>query len=630
MGVIGYPSEFQPVPISDACASVPACNLVSNGWNSMTAFGNNAYGYTITYLNALTDAIDPAELEIPTSELTVEFPAATLGQPTIGPAPSAPDDLDLNLPDAPVAPTLSAISQIEIPTTPEFLAAYPTITIPAAPTPITDQAPSDVPTFTSPTIPDAPVTTIPEAPTLRSLNIPDAPAIDLPGFSAIEPDEPGSIFEPTITFSESLYDSTLLQQVQTSLLNTLQNGDGGLPEDIIDQIWERERERELKEYNRQSGTALNEFAARGFELPPGALATRLKQAERESVEKSITMGRDKTIEQVQRAYEHLKFVIQNSISLEGQLMNYTNNMYQRLLQVQTALVDAGVQVYNSKVNAYNAKVQAYRVYADVFKTQIEAELAKIEVFRAQIEGQQAIAALNTQDLEAYKTSIEAVETIASVYRTEMEAARVEADVQRVAIDAFRAQVDAFTARVNAKASEYEGYAQQINGELAKVRLYESSANAYSSEVNGYRALVDAESTRVRADVDLNRARVEEFQGQVSAFRALVEAEGSRVGTQVQAFGAEIDAYRASVTGEVSRSEAERAILETKVRTASAQADLRLKEADINITRAKDLLTLYQEALQAGATASAQLTASALDAINLGASIAGQDSTTTSL
>lgn len=617
---------FTPVPISATCAVTPACNLVSNGWNSMTEFGNDSYAYTLSYVDALIGSINPAQIEVPTADLTLNFPSTTLGAPAIPSTPPVPTDLDITVPPTPPAPTLNAISQIDVPDTPQFLAQYPTINLPAAPSAITDEAPSGAPTFTTPTVPVAPDTVIPEAPTLRSLNIPDAPTLDIPEFTAIAPDPVVGVFNPSIDFTEALYDSTLLQQVQSVLLTTLQNGDGGLPEDIVDQIWNRERERELKEYNRAAATALDDFAARGFDMPPGALQSRLRVAERENITAAITMGREKTIEQVQRAYEHLKFVIQSTIGLEGQLMNYTNNMYQRLLQVQTALLDAGVAVYNAKVNAYNAEVQAYRVYADVFKTQVDAELTKIEVFRAEIEAQKAIGELNVQDLEAYKIAVDAVQTISEVYRTEMQAAQIEAEVQRVSIEAFRAEVEAYTAKVQAKTAEYEGYAQQINGELAKTRVYESAASAYGSEVQGYRALVDAESARVRADVDVNKALVDEYQGKVSAFRALVEAESTKIGSKVQAFGAEIDAFRAAISGEVAKTEAERANLTAQVSVAASEADLRLKQAEANISRAQTLLGLYNEALKSGATVSAQITASAMDAINLSAGISGSDQT----
>lgn len=619
-------ARFSPVPISQACSITPACNLVSNGWNSMTDFGNDVYADTKYYLDALYGQIDPNDLEVPTAALAVQLPTPNLSSPLIGPAPTPTANLTPTIPSVPQAPTIPAVPSLNVPSAPQFLTAFPTVNLPAAPGALQATEPGAAPTFNAPPIPVSPNTTIPAAPTLRSLNIPNAPVVTIPTFGGTDPGLFNDTFTPNINYSESLYDSALLQEVQGVLLDSLQNGDGGLDPLTVDQMWERERERELMEYRRAVDTSQDEFASRGFGLPPGALSARLREVERENIGKTVTMGREKTIENIQRAYEHVKFVIQNTIGLEGQLMNYTNSLYQRLLTVQTSLLEAGVSSFNAKVQAYNAQVQAYGVYAQVFNTRVQAELTKIEVFRAQIEGQKAIGELNVQDLELYKTGIDAVQSVVEIYRVEMQAAQIEAETQRVGIDAFRAEVEAYKAKIDAKTAEYEGYAQQINGELAKTRIYETSANAYSSEVQGYRALVDAESTRVRADTDQNRALIEQYQGEIAAFKVQVDAESSRIGAEVNSFGAQVEAYRAEITGETAKTDAQVANLRAEVDVASTDAQLQLEVTRANIARAQAFLGLYSDTLKSGAEISAQLTASAMDAINLSAGISGSDIT----
>ena len=73
-------TTFTPVAISPTCAVTPACNLVSNGWNSMTDFGNDVYAETQTYLDALYAQITPADLDVPVANLVVEFPRYYVGR----------------------------------------------------------------------------------------------------------------------------------------------------------------------------------------------------------------------------------------------------------------------------------------------------------------------------------------------------------------------------------------------------------------------------------------------------------------------------------------------------------------------------------------------------------------------
>lgn len=617
-----FPDPTNPsyVPVAVQSNATYALQTMQAGYNSAWKYADAAFDNSMYFLESMYNAVDPSTVkDIPKVNLTVSFPDPNLTNIQVPDVPESPTDLSPVIPQVPASPTLSAVAGINLPSTPQFLAEFPTLELPAVPSPLSATEPGAAPGFSSPDIPVSPDTVLPTAPTLAGYNLPTPPSITLPEFSHSEPNA-DDITSPggTINFTEELYDSALLSASQSRLLAAINSGDSGLPDSIVNQMWEQERNRATKVSVTAKMEAMEVFASRGFAMPPGALEARMREIDREAELAHNEASRTKAIEDAQRAYDFVKFALSITVQLETQLMSYTNSMYQRALEVQTTLYRAGIDIYNAKVGLYNAKVQAWIGYTQVFRAQLEAELSKLEVYKSEIEAQQLIGQLNSQKLEAYKIGIDAVNSIVAKYKTEMEAAAIEADIQKQALEAYRAEVEAYQAKVEAKAVEYKGYAEQVNAEISKTRIYETAAQAYNSEVGAFRALVDAEGIRIRGETELNKSRVTEYEAKIRAFATLVEAERTRITASLDSFRTEVAAFEAELRAEVAQSETERSNYAAQVEAASKEADLRLKEAEVNITSATNNLSMYNKSLEAGASISEQLAASALDVLSISA------------
>lgn len=604
----------------------PSVNLVYNGWNASVDYATGAYGDMYFFLRKLVNQFDPIDLS---SIPTIDFNPATIPTganlsdiDTTG-LPSKPN-VSYSVESAPSKPELNTVAPPSIGAAPSFNANFPTIELPNTPSPFTETAPSKTVEYQAPDMPDAPVLEIPTAPTLRTLRLPDAPSVNLPTFDKDAPTENLSAPNSVITFDEEMYSSSMTTKVQDKLLYDLENGTGGLPTFVEQALWDRDRDRQQSLTETEKLVAITEFASRGFSLPAGSLDSRLQQITRDGHAKLSESSRERAIEQAKRAYEHLQFVLKTAVEQESQLMSYANSVAQRAFEVQRAAFDMTVSVFNAKVNLYNARTQAYQIEASVFKERVAAELTKIELFRAQLEGQKLIGELNLQDLGAYKTAIASIEAIAQVYKTEVEAQTAKADVQKIGLQAYGLEIEAYKSKAQAKAIEFDSFSNAVNAELAKVRLFEGEVNAFNSQVNAYSSLVNAESAKSRVGIENNQAILSRYASELEGYKAAIDAESSRVSAELKAFDSEVNAYNANLDAQRAKVSAEVSEYEANVRAAATRAELQLKEAEYNMSRSKDLLGLYTDALTSGANLSGSLVQAAWSAVNLSSSISGDD------
>ena len=197
-----------------------AGSVVSSGWRSAQQYANSSFNSANRYLSQFQSLIDPnVSTNIPNVNVSLNIPDIDVADIVIPELPGAPS-LEMNFPLAPTAPVIPAVTPITPPAVPEFIANYPTITLPAKPTPISATPPSGAPSYIIPVTPDSPDLVIPLTPSLRELALPQAPVIDLPEFVQAVPDDTLVAPEAQLSWNEEVYASTLLDSINSTFINS--------------------------------------------------------------------------------------------------------------------------------------------------------------------------------------------------------------------------------------------------------------------------------------------------------------------------------------------------------------------------------------------------------------------------
>lgn len=597
-----------------------AGDIVASGWSEWQEKANQ---FRQDARDFLDEMLDNENLNLTPIPVTIDFDLAGAQLGSAFAKPVVPDAPDLTFPEVSVPddPVLLDVSAPTFTDPPEFTGTTVwEVAFPARPGPLDADEPGDAPTLDTITLPAVPVLTLPTVPTLREMELPAVPSTSLPSWSLSAPSAddlvaPGDIF----SYTEVPYDSDLLDEV-VARVRTMLAGGTGIPDTVWTALWDRGRAREQETARKLIQEASEEWAARGFSLPPGVLLARVDAARQAVQTAEATLNRELTIKAAEMEQGNIQFAVAQGIALENVLIAQHTAEMQRALDVARFSVEAAINLFNARVALFNAELTAYQTEAQVFKTRIEAELAKLEVYKAQLAGQQLIGEINKSDVEIYKARIDAVQAAADLYKTQVAGVEAAARVNTVRVEAFKATVEAYGERVRAKTAEIQAYAEAVRGELARVQVYDLEASIFSKRIDAWKAEADALVSQKRFSLDINESDIKLFASRIESYRSRVQAESERIRAGATVYDGQARMYSAEVGAETARVESESRQFQLGLERARSEADLAVKQADLNIQQVQRLLALELERIKTVNNVHAQLAAATMAAVNLSAGV----------
>lgn len=573
------------------------------------------------YADQQTDAANSYLLRLGDAVAGLAPPTITPDFPTGGSAPAL---------DVPVAPTVS----YPVWTSPALPAEFsgeldisdlsvepfdedaPTIVYGAAPAAfdgVLEAAPTVTLAFDDPTL----SVTLPAAPDLLSLNITPFSGLVMPTFSAEEPTV--TLVAPTIReyTPGAQYTSALLTSLQASLLERITTGGTGISADVEGAIWDRGREREAKAY-RDGIAELDKMERLGWALPPGVFFAKRAEMITEREAQDRGHSREVMIKAAELELDNVKHALTTATQLEGMSINYANSVEQRLFEATRYATEAGVAIFNAKVEQYRALVQVYQTKVNIYEAQVRAEIAKVDAYRATVDAERAKADVNRVLVDQYRVQIEAALSNIEIYKAEISGIQAKAEIERTKVMIYGEQVRAFGARVNAYTAGVEGYRAQLEGEKTKAQVYQSQVEAFSATVNATARQIEARATAFKSRVD---AKMIEWDG----YKAQSQGEASRVQAHAQITGAVAELYRSQITGISAYNETLTRQWQVALDQNQRTAEIAVQTAKMNAENYVTVRSLALDAAKVGATVSSQLGAAALNAINWSSSISNSQS-----
>lgn len=528
---------------------------------------------------------------------------------TVGPI-NVPDlDFDLDVADIEVSPP------------PVFNPSVVSVEIPTAPAPIAFDELPDRPGLMAIDIPEAPNLTLPSVGNLAEIVIPTFTFPELPQFNTAAPEFQGSVPDSVLQWAEPVYQSESMDKLKARIVAMMAGGTG-LPAPVEQALFDRARSREDQVNSKATDDATQAFAARGYELPPGALAKQISAIIEQGRLKVSDLAREILTKSAEWEIENLRNAVAQGIALETMLLSSFNDMANRGFEAAKLRLQADLDLFSANVALFNARQNSYQAEANAYKIRLDGELSKLEVFKAQIEGEQAKASLNEQTVRIYTAQLQALNSEVEIYRAKMDGAQIKSDLNKSQIEAYRADIQAYAEKIGARKVEFDAYESRVRAEQAKIGILEAEARAFASTVQGYESSNNVKMQAVRAQVDVMTAKVQRYNAVLGAEQARVQAELANIQALTSAYQADVGRYSAEIGAATSRQQLEQARVEGRLRNNLAYYEIELKKYDASITRMIQQAQIQSEAIKATGTMSAQLAAGAMAATNVSASMSG--------
>lgn len=304
---------------------------------------------------------------------------------------------------------------------------------------------------------------------------------------------------------------------------------------------------------------------------------------------------------------------------------------------------AEIEGAKAKVSAEDAKVRGYTAEVGGYEARIRGETAKVSQFSAMVDYEKTKSAYN--DVIAKKAALELEKDKLEISKNQYEVEQYQAkvSVEKAKVDNFAAEVQAFQAEINAAIQDFEafkaqiqgyaaqvqgysaevqGYSAQNQGEESRARLYGSEAQAFAEHVRAYGAELEGWKTKEMGAIETEKARqsasVAMMQGAVAAMEKIIErnkGEMMAYDAAARKYAAEVDAKKTSYQVDV---ENKRIDIANKVK----ELQIKVQAATTKLEKATEISRILIGSFSSEAGAAAQISAGALSALHMSASVSG--------
>lgn len=574
---------------------------------------------TRTTLVALSEASFPSDLPKPPAPPTV----TTTFSAEIGFSPGDTADLGTISVQDPQPFTADAI------TVPNILGDLPTyqslglrVEIPNPPTADPVTMPT-TPVLNEPgALPSEPAKNYGDLPTLDTITLPTFVAPTLEPFTDQPPTFSAAVPGSVIAWSEPTYQAKVANQVQAAIEQMLAGGTG-LPTAVETAIWERGRDRVAQEAAALVAQAKDEWEAKGYTLPPGALAGRVIAARNAGLDKNAEASRDVSIKQAELEQANRQFAVQQGIAFENLWVQIFLQVTQRSFEIAKASAELRIAIFNAEVAAFDVAAKIYAAKIERYKAGLQFALSQIEAYKAQIEAERVKAEVNKERIAAFTAKVQAYQAEVEAYRALVQAVQAKFEFEKNRVEIFRAQIEGVVAQVNAKRAEFEGYAARVQGEVSKATAEEANSRAFVAQITGATAAKDLAIKQTDVNLAVSGQKMQVHLAELQRLGQLAQLQLARI----QAAGAayEAETRRASAQYEADKGADQlnmQAVIETgRTLVAKYSADLQAWQAQVQqITSFADI---NARSIAAVGQIQATLSAGALAGTSVSANFSGQ-------
>ncbi|MBF0487802.1 MAG: hypothetical protein HQK98_06545 [Nitrospirae bacterium] len=483
------------------------------------------------------------------------------------------DDIKKNI----TAPGNDIINPITGITVSDFTDTVPALNYPTAPTLTTPDVPTK-PILNAVTVPDKPSLTMPKAPDIAGLSFPDNPGFEFEGFTASAPTD--NVGEPTNLFyyNEAEFQSLLQNPVITALINDIAGGlvpDEALDYNLAISRIDNETQKALAETRRT-------FTQSGFSMPTGAMIAAMQASLLNSNNQKITAVSDHALKISGLKIDNRKAALDKSIQYEDILRKFFGSLWERTLNAAKYLNDAGIAVYNARIEHFKQKLAAYTTDLQVYSEKIKALSVKAEIYKAEISVVQVQSEVQKTQVAVYQAQLSAVESQIKIYQTTMEAAKIGVEINAEIVKSFGIEVEAYKSVISANQLQIEEYKAATSAENLKLEPYKAGVEGYKAGIEGKRVTADIAKTNLNATIEAGKLKIEKYNADIQQYKADIEHAMTYLQRQIEKHGGDIQAY--NTQGYL----AERAYnLQYQIKKANADlnvssSELQIKKADLEL------------------------------------------------
>jgi hypothetical protein len=341
-------------------------------------------------------------------------PSISFNAPTIG----------INIPSisavAPGAPSLTAIkasvglkpgnfsasvADRAMQSVPQESFTVPTIVFPDAPIYSALVKPSQLLIALPDNVPTAPSVNLPTDLAVGNQTVPNVPTVQIPDWGEDIPVMDITLPTTTFAYVEPIYTSSLKNALASTLLDGVNNGGTGLGTTVQTAIWNQDIERLSQQKADDVDEVLNKYGSRGFDMPTGMVAAQVQEVLKNFTRDRAQNSRTQVVEEAKIAKEMTQFFIDKGLSLEQIELSHANNVANRALEAEKAVVQFSIDLFNTKVSKFNLELERYKSKQIEIQMRIKSQELILDAYKSELLGVDTSLKQDSVEIQNYNAQV---------------------------------------------------------------------------------------------------------------------------------------------------------------------------------------------------------------------------------
>jgi len=381
---------------------------------------------------------------------------------------------------------------------------------------------------------------------IADFKIPAPDSIDIGSYTVDAPAV--GYLAPTNNFSfvEQDYSSDFRVSILSALSDDIENGGSGINTDDEQSLFERGRDREAITYKDSGQAIARNFAARGFKLPPSAMASLMDKA-RDGFNRAMSgINRDILLQRSDLHVKARQFAIQAGTTLDNAALAYHGSVMERAMNSAKLVASFAIEFHNLEVDRFTKTLDRW-VKISAVKTQwVDNAIKKTKEYELKLAKLELDEKQNDRRIKLMDSMNKAVSITEDIRKTSLEVEKLYIESDRSKIALGKQQVDLYIA--------------SLKGDETLVNLYESQIQAANSKNEPFKLKLQKREQNIKLNEADAKFRLQDKSTEIDVFK-------TKLAHLSQLMEREQDGYETELS---------------KARTLAERLNINLKEWDMTM------------------------------------------------
>jgi len=416
----------------------------------------------------------------------------------------------------------------------------PTIVFPESPIYSPLVKPSQLLIALPDSIPTAPSVNLPTDLAVGNQTVPNIPTVSIPDWGEDIPLMDIDLPSTTFAYVEPIYESSLKTALASKLLDGVNNGGTGLGVTVQTAIWNQDLERLEQQKEDDIDKVLNLYGGRGFDMPNGMVAAQVQEVLKNYTRDRAQNSRTQVIEEAKIAKEMTQFFLDKGLSLEQIELSHANNVANRALEAEKAVVQFSIDLFNTKVSKFNLELEKYKAKQIEIQMRIKTQELILDSYKAELSGVDTSLKQDSVEIQNYNAQVASHGMNIALYEAELKAVESQLNIERAKVEIFKGEISGYVAELQAQKNQSDLYIAQIAGESAKIDIHKTEVDAYATRVQAVKVTNDVVVAQINADIAVETLNLNSHLANVTLYKAKSDQ-------MIAEMAAEIDVFRVGVS-----------------------------------------------------------------------------------